>query len=349
VHVVRYIRLLGASLGVLIAIVLASDLGAFGGQPNAVFFLVVWVAAWGVIGYVLLPYLTIYPAGSLLRAVQGMSTGEFVTAVLGLTLGLFMGLLLGLPLSALQEPFGRLLPIGVSVVLGLGMLGATVAKRDDLLAAAEALGILPRPRSERGGPGQRIFVDTSVIIDGRLADIVATGFIYGELVVPRFVLDELQRIADSPDTLRRNRGRRGLEILGTLQKGPIPIEMSDADVPGVAEVDGKLVALARAARGAILTTDFNLNRVADLQGIRVLNVNSLANAMKPAFLPGDELRVKVIQEGKEPGQGVAFLDDGTMIVVENGNRFLDREVDVHVTRVLQTVAGRMVFAQPRLE
>jgi uncharacterized protein YacL len=349
VHVVRYIRLLGASLGVLIAIVLASDLGAFGGQPNAVFFLAVWVAAWGVIGYVLLPYLTIYPAGSLLRAVQGMSTGEFVTAVLGLTLGLFMGLLLGLPLSALQEPFGRLLPIGVSVVLGLGMLGATVAKRDDLLAAAEALGILPRPRSERGGPGQSIFVDTSVIIDGRLADIVATGFIYGELVVPRFVLDELQRIADSPDTLRRNRGRRGLEILATLQKGPIPIEMSDADVPGVAEVDGKLVALARAARGAILTTDFNLNRVADLQGIRVLNVNSLANAMKPAFLPGDELRVKVIQEGKEPGQGVAFLDDGTMIVVENGNRFLDREVDVHVTRVLQTVAGRMVFAQPRLE
>jgi len=349
VHVARYIRLLGASLGVLIAIVLASDISAFGAQPNAIIFLLVWVAAWGVIGYVMLPYLTLYPAGAVLRAVQNMSTGEFVTAVLGLTLGLFMGLLLGLPLSALQEPFGRLLPIGVSVVLGLGMLGATVAKREDLLAAAEALGVLPRPRSERGGPGQRIFVDTSAIIDGRLADIVATGFIYGELVVPRFVLDELQRVADSPDALRRNRGRRGLEILATLQKGPVPVEMSDLDVPGVTEVDGKLVSLARAARGAILTTDFNLNRVADLQGVRVLNVNSLANAMKPAFLPGEELRVKVIQEGKEPGQGVAFLDDGTMIVVEGGNRFLDREVDVHVTRVLQTVAGRMVFAQPRLE
>jgi uncharacterized protein YacL len=349
VHVARYIRLLGASLGVLTAIVLASDISAFGAQPNAAIFLIVWVLAWGVIGYVMLPYLTIYPAGAVLRAVQELSPGEFITAVLGLTLGLFMGLLLGLPLSALQEPFGRILPIGVSVVLGLGMLGATVAKRDDLMAAAEALGVLPRPRSERGGPAQRIFVDTSAIIDGRLADIVATGFIYGELVIPRFVLDELQRIADSPDALRRNRGRRGLDILATLQKGPLPVEMSDADVPGVAEVDGKLVSLARAARGAILTTDFNLNRVADLQGVRVLNVNSLANAMKPAFLPGEELRVKVIQEGKEPGQGVAFLDDGTMIVVEGGNRFLDREVDVHVTRVLQTVAGRMVFAQPRLE
>ncbi|HKY88623.1 MAG TPA: PIN domain-containing protein [Candidatus Limnocylindrales bacterium] len=345
----RYIRLLGASLGVLIAIVLAPDIDAFGDQPNAIIFMAVWVLAWGVVGFVTLPSLTVYPAAAILRAVHELSPGEFVAAVIGLLIGLFMGLLLGLPLSALQEPFGRLLPIGVSVVLGLGMLGATVAKRHDLLAAAEALGLLPRARGERGGRGERIFVDTSAIIDGRLADIVGSGFLHGELVVPRFVLEELQRIADSPDTLRRNRGRRGLEILSSLQKGPVPVEVTDADVPGVTEVDGKLVALARAARGAILTTDFNLNRVADLQGIRVLNVNSLANAMKPAFLPGDELRVKVIQEGKEPGQGVAFLDDGTMIVVESGSRFLDRELDVLVTRVLQTVAGRMVFAQPRLE
>jgi uncharacterized protein YacL len=347
--VVRYIRLLGASLGALIAIVLAAGISAFGSQPNAAIFLAVWVIAWSVVGYVLLPYLTVYPAGAVLRAIQEMSTGEFVTAVVGLILGLFMGLLLGLPLSALQEPFGRILPIGVSVVLGLGMVGATVAKREDLLAAADALGLVPRLRNQGASAGPRIYVDTSAIIDGRLADIVGSGFVSGELVIPRFVLDELQRIADSPDALRRNRGRRGLEILATLQKGPVPVEMSDTDVPGITEVDGKLVSLARASRGAILTTDFNLNRVADLQGIRVLNVNSLANALKPAFLPGDELHVKVIQEGKEPGQGVAFLDDGTMIVVESGNRFLDREVDVLVTRVLQTVAGRMVFAQPRLE
>lgn len=345
---VRYIRLLGASLGALTAIVLAADISAFGNAPNAAIFLIVWVLAWGVVGFAVLPSLTIYPAGAVLRAVQQLSTGEFVTAVIGLLLGLLMGLLLGLPLSALPEPFGRALPIGVSIVLGLGMLGATVAKRNDLLAAADALGLVPRPRGDRT-QGARVFVDTSAIIDGRLADIVASGFLYGELVIPRFVLDELQRIADSPDALRRNRGRRGLEILTTLQKGPVPVEVSDADVPGVSEVDGKLVSLARASRGAILTTDFNLNRVADLQGVRVLNVNSLANALKPAFLPGDELHVKVIQEGKEPGQGVAFLDDGTMVVVEGGHRFLDREVDVLVTRVLQTVAGRMVFAQPRLE
>ena len=347
--VVRYIRLLGASLGALIAIALAADISAFGASPYAAIFVLAWVGAWAVVGYVVLPSLTIYPAGMVLRAIQEMSTGEFVAAIVGLLLGLLMGLLLGLPLSGLPQPFGQLLPIGVSIALGLGMLGATVAKRSDLLAASEALGILPRGRSGGGAGGQRIFVDTSAIIDGRLADIAATGFLFGELVIPRFVLDELQRIADSPDTLRRSRGRRGLEILTTLQKGPTPVELSDADVPGIAEVDGKLVSLARASRGAILTTDFNLNRVADLQGIRVLNVNSLANALKPAFLPGDELRVKIVQDGKEPGQGVAFLDDGTMIVVESGHRFLDREVDVLVTRVLQTVAGRMVFAQPRLE
>jgi uncharacterized protein YacL len=347
--VVRYIRLLGASLGALIAIVLAADISAFGSNPNAAIFLLVWVAAWTIVGYVVLPSLTIYPAGAVLRAIQQLSTGEFVTAVIGLLLGLLMGLLLGLPLAGLPQPFGQLLPIGISLALGFGMLGATVAKRSDLLAAADALGLLPRARPGGAGRGQRIFVDTSAIIDGRLADIAATGFLFGELVIPRFVLDELQRIADSPDALRRSRGRRGLEILTTLQKGPMPIDLSDADVPGVAEVDGKLISLARASHGAILTTDFNLNRVADLQGIRVLNVNSLANALKPAFLPGDEIRVKIIQEGKEPGQGVAFLDDGTMIVVESGHRFLDRDVDVLVTRVLQTVAGRMVFAQPRLE
>lgn len=343
----RYIRLLGASLGVLVAITLASGVEGLGDPPVGLLTMLVWVVAWGVVGFVVLPTLTVDFASGVLRALGQLSTGEFVAAVVGLLIGLLMGLLLGLPLSGLPEPYGRLLPIGVSIVLGLGMLGATVAKRHDLLAAVEATGLLPRPRGE-AAPA-RVFIDTSAIIDGRIADIVATGFVDGELIVPRFVLDELQRIADSPDALRRNRGRRGLEILAALQKGPFPVEVSDADAPDVPEVDRKLVTVARKAGGAILTTDLNLNRVADLQGIRVLNVNALANAIKPAFLPGEELRVKVIQEGKEAGQGVAFLDDGTMIVVEGGSRFLDRDVDVLVTRVLQTVAGRMVFAHPRLE
>jgi uncharacterized protein YacL len=233
------------------------------------------------------------------------------------------------------------------------MVGLTVAKRDDLILAAEAIGIVRRPSSEQrattaGDP--HIVVDTSAIIDGRIAEIVESGFIYGTLVVPKFVLEELQHIADSSDTLRRNRGRRGLEILNRMQKeSTTPVEILDEDVPEVTEVDAKLVALARVRSKAILTNDFNLNRVAELQGVRVLNINSLANAVKPAVLPGEELRVRVIQEGKEPGQGVGFLDDGTMIVVEGGVRYIDKDLDVAVTRVLQTVAGRMIFAQPRLD
>jgi uncharacterized protein YacL len=232
------------------------------------------------------------------------------------------------------------------------MLGLTVAKRHDLLAAIEALGLLPRraadTRPEVGSPF--IVVDTSAIIDGRIADIVGSGFLFGTLVVPRFVLEELQHIADHSDTHKRNRGRRGLDVLSALQKDDrMGVEITDRDFPELSQVDAKLIALAKEREAAILTNDYNLNRVADLQGLRVLNVNQLANAVKPAFLPGEEMRVRVIQEGKEPGQGVAFLDDGTMIVVEGGGRYLDRELHVTVTRVLQTVAGRMVFAHPRVD
>jgi uncharacterized protein YacL len=275
-----------------------------------------------------------------------------VAAVLGLLIGLVMGLLLGFPLAAFGGPLGTWLPIGVSIALGLGMAGLTVAKRHDLIAAGEAVGILRRhdeaAAPQRGEP--RVVVDTSAIIDGRIADIAEAGFVQGTLVVPRVVLEELQRIADSPDTMRRARGRRGLEIVARLQKEDrVPVEIADEMLPEIPEVDAKLVALARSRSGIILTNDFNLNRVAEIQGLRVMNVNSLANAMKPAVLPGEELRVRVIQEGKEAGQGVGFLDDGTMIVVEGGARHLDREIGVVVTRVLQTVAGRMIFAQPRGE
>ena len=234
------------------------------------------------------------------------------------------------------------------------MVGLTVAKRKDLVAAAEALGIFRRTDPDKDAPERagepHIVVDTSAIIDGRIAEIVESGFIYGTLVVPRFVLDELQHIADSSDTLRRNRGRRGLDILARMQKDPgTPVEIVEASIPDESEVDAKLVALARSRSRVILTNDFNLNRVAELQGVRVMNINSLANAVKPAVLPGEELRVRVIQEGKEAGQGVGFLDDGTMIVIEGGARHIDKDLDVSVTRVLQTVAGRMIFGQPRLD
>jgi uncharacterized protein YacL len=353
-NVIRNIRLLGAALGGLVGLELAASAQLFEQSTNGGLLLVAWVVAWVVVGFAILPYLTVVPAIWLIREIQELSTAEFVTAVVGLLIGLLMGLLLGLPLAAFPAPLGTWLPVGVSISLGLGMLGLTVAKREDLVMAAEAMGIVRRqvPEADRirasGDP--HIVVDTSAIIDGRIAEIVESGFIYGTLVVPKFVLDELQHIADSSDTLRRNRGRRGLEILAKMQKdSPTPIEIVDEPLAEIPEVDAKLVALARERSKAILTNDYNLNRVAELQGVRVLNINSLANAVKPAVLPGEELRVRVIQEGKEAGQGVGFLDDGTMVVVEGGVRYIDKDLDVSVTRVLQTVAGRMIFAQPRLD
>jgi uncharacterized protein YacL len=352
----RFVRMTGGALGVILAMSLASF-----DVPGGAFFspalegrllLAAWIGAWLVLGYAVVPYITVEPAMRLARAVTDLSTGEFVAAVLGLILGLLMGLLLGLPLSNFPDPFRWLLPLLVSVFMGLGMMGLTIAKRHDLLAALTSGGLLPRTAPAEAGAagahsGPVTYVDTSAVIDGRVIDVVASGFLYGTLIVPRFVLGELQNIADDADQGRRNRGRRGLEILSTLQKDHrVDLELTDEDVPQATTVDAKLVALARRRGAAVLTTDYNLNRVAQLQGVRVMNLNQLANAIKPAFLPGEGVRVRVVQQGKEPGQGVAFLDDGTMIVVEGGGSYLQRELDVTVTRVLQTVAGRMVFAQP---
>jgi uncharacterized protein YacL len=191
-----------------------------------------------------------------------------------------------------------------------------------------------------------VLLDTSVIIDGRIADISRTGFIEGEMLVPRFVLNELQHIADSSDALRRRRGRRGLEMLRRLQSDSVtPVRVIDMDVEGVREVDDKLVLMAKQKACPIVTNDYNLNRVAQLQGVRVLNINELANAVKALFLPGESLDIEIIQEGKEVGQGVGYLDDGTMVVIEDGKSHIGRRVEVVVTKVLQTAAGRMLFAR----
>jgi uncharacterized protein YacL len=193
-------------------------------------------------------------------------------------------------------------------------------------------------------------VDTSAIIDGRIADIVKTGFLHGTLIVPRFVLNELQYVSDSADSLRRQRGRRGMDILAELQQNEsIPVVISDIDVEGVREVDDRLVVLARQMRCPILTNDYNLNRIAELQGVKVLNINDLANAVKVIFLPGESFKVHIIQEGKEYNQGVGFMDDGTMVVVEDGQQYMNKEITVTVTKVLQTSAGRMIFAKPETE
>ena len=349
----KFIRLLWGALGVILAIALTGFDGTSAtlleDSTQGRLLLGAWIAAWGMVGFAIAPYITMAPARWLMRAVTDMSTDEFVAAVTGLILGLLMGFLLGLPLTTLPGPAGLLLPIGVSVVLALGMMGLTVAKRHDLHDAIRELGMLRR--GEAGTEAevrfdQVTYLDTSAIIDGRIVDVVASGFLSGLLVVPRFVLGELQHIADDSHPGRRNRGRRGMDVLSVLQKDHrIEVEMSTEDDASATTVDTKLVALAQARKASILTTDYNLNRIAQLQGVRVMNLNQLANALKPAFLPGEELHVKVIQEGKEPGQGVAFLDDGTMVVVEGGSEHIEGELDVTVTRILQTVAGRMIFAE----
>jgi uncharacterized protein YacL len=287
---------------------------------------------------------TVYPTRWAVDRIAQAGAAEYALGVAAIVVGLLMGLLAGVPLAALGGTWGAVLPPLVAILLALALLWTTMSKRDVLLPAFGA--ILPGGRSA-GAPGT-VVIDTSAVIDGRIVDIGRTGFILGTLVVPRFVLDELQRIADSPDALRRNRGRRGLEMLTALQKDSVsPVQVSEATYPEVDEVDAKLIAFARDTGAAILTNDFNLNRVAELQGIRVLNINELANAVKAVVHPGEEMSVRIIQEGKEPGQGVGYLEDGTMIVVEGGSGFMNAELPISVTRVLQTVAGRMIFAQPR--
>ena len=282
------------------------------------------------------------------KALGGFSqipTATLLAATSGLVIGLVIAALISIPLFNLSGWLGWGVPLAISLSVGLlGMLLGAYRGADLRGAMPDELSGSYSNSSHNG----HIIVDTSAIIDGRIADLGVTGFLQGTLVIPAFVLDELRHIADSSDALRRNRGRRGLEVLGRLRKDDgVPVQILDVDMVDGVDVDRQLVKLAKTMKATILTTDFNLNRVADLQGIRVLNVNELANALKPIVLPGEELTVNIVQEGKEMGQGVAYLDDGTMIVVEGGRRYLNTLHDVTVTRVLQTAAGRLIFAQPK--
>lgn len=314
--------------------------------------------------------------------IRRAEVSDVIAAVIGLIVGLIIAALASIFLSQITFlGLGHWLPTLAAILFAYVGITIAVLRKDDfgrLFASAATAGRAARraAREERDSdesedredharedharlrdrlPGRkparqpdRILVDTSAIIDGRIADISETGFISGMLVVPRFVLEELQHIADSADSMRRNRGRRGLEILQRLQKEPaVTVDITDADAESIHEVDAKLVKLARQWHCPIITNDFNLNRVAELQGVKVLNINELAHAVKPILLPGEEMSIKIMQDGKEIGQGVGYLDDGTMIVVEGGKQFMGSTVDVTVTRVLQTVAGRMIFAHPK--
>lgn len=340
----------------IIGMILLSAGGAYWGNrlyaetPNEVFNSVLFGLVGALIGLILTPYFTTRPARRA-RALLGRLSAETLFAgMTGLVIGLLIAALLAFPLSLLPAPLGEILPfIGVLLFAYFGV-SLFVMRQGDIMGLLSALG----GRGAEGGASssswtnlnRTILLDTSVIIDGRVADIARTGFLPGTLLIPRFVLNELQYIADSPDGLRRQRGRRGMEVLAELQKLPnILVRISDINVEGVREVDDKLVVLAKQLKCPILTNDYNLNRVAELQGVTILNINELSNAVKSVVLPGEVLHINIIQEGKEAGQGVGYMDDGTMVVVENGKDYIGEYMDVHITKVLQTAAGRMIFAR----
>jgi len=273
--------------------------------------------------------------------IRKLSLKVIAGGVIGMVIGLLIALILGFGLNMVIKitqnqqavPWIYLLLTGILCYLGL-VLGSKKAEEFNF-----------RPAESKGSVDNRL-LDTSVIIDGRIADICDTGFVDGELIVPRFVLNELQFIADSSDSMKRSRGRRGLDVLNRMQKSSaINIEIVEQDFPKIKGVDSKLVALAQKLNAKLMTNDYNLNKVAELQGVRVLNVNELANAMKPVVLPGEQMLVKIIREGKEQGQGVGYLDDGTMIIVDSAQKMINMNVEVVVTSVLQTTAGRMIFTE----
>lgn len=341
-------------IGMMVMFSLGAYLGTYladltGGAADLYAIIVGMLGA--LIGLILTPFITTRPARALRRTLGQISAQTLLAGLAGLLAGLVIAALLAFPLSLLPEPFRNILPlVGVLLFSYLG-ISVFVMRQNDIFSIFRSN--LPARSSAMGEAGlanfddsRTILLDTSVIIDGRIADIARTGFLVGTLLIPRFILNELQYIADSADSLRRQRGRRGMEVLSQLQKdSAIPVRISDIDVEGVREADDKLVILARQLRCPILTNDYNLNRVAELQGVIVLNVNELANAVKSVLLPGETLHVDIIQEGKEVGQGVGYLDDGTMVVVEDGRDRLNSKTYVQVTKVLQTAAGRMIFAR----
>ncbi len=302
----------------------------------------------GLSGFILTPYFTTRPARAIRRKLGVLSAETLFAGLTGLIVGLLTAALLSFPLSQLPGIFGQILPFVAVIAFSYFGVALFVMRQGDIMGLFSALS----GRSEGGSSSswtnlnRTILLDTSVIIDGRVADIAKTGFLPGTLLIPRFVLNELQYIADSPDGLRRQRGRRGMEVLSELQKLPnILVRISDINAEGVREVDDKLVVLAKQLKCPILTNDYNLNRVAELQGVTILNINELANAVKSVILPSERMTINIFQEGKEYGQGVGYMDDGTMVVVENGKDYIGEYKEVVVTKVLQTAAGRMIFAR----
>ena len=347
-----------AFIGVLIAVKLLGPLLI--DKPKYIYYGAIALIGliMAILGVILAPHLGKSFEKVTERIVAGfsaMGTTEIISRIIGLITGLIIASLIGIFLAKIDI-------IGTYIAIIIALLMAYLGWRVGGKVATD--GLVPRNKEQHYQPSRKLrlentdkkwrippkVLDTSVIIDGRIADIYRTGFLEGELVIANFVLEELRHIADSSDNLKRNRGRGGLDTLNRLREQfSSNIIITEQDYPKIAEVDSKLLRLAQDLNGVVVTNDFNLNKVAKLQGMKVLNINELANAVKPIVLPGEEMSALVIQEGKEANQGVAYLDDGTMIVVENGARYVGMQIFVIVTSILQTAAGRMVFARPKLD
>ena len=315
-------------------------------DPQQILAIILSIILGLLIGYVLggvIGRLTASILGSLEAAVFKASGVDIFFISSGALMGLLLALVPGIALFRFGIP-GDIAAVILFMFSGFFCARMAYIKRSEL---ASMFKIVSGYSSAYGKEASRI-LDTSVIIDGRIADIARAGFLDGTMTVPRFVLEELQAVADSADSLKRSRGRRGLDILNALQgMDNIKIEITDQDFPEIVGVDAKLTALSKSTGLPLMTNDFNLNKVAELQGVKILNINELASALKPVVLPGEEMQVKIIRDGKEPGQGVGYLDDGTMVVVERGRKKVGSEVTVVATSVLQTPAGKMIFTELR--
>lgn len=313
-------------------------------------------AVFGLFFYLLTPVIIsnlIQFSNWLEGKISHIPTQDMVLAVIGAFIGLAIGVLVYIPISSIPI-MGTYLALIITLIMGYLGMKIALNRKDDLDSFTSFFSKQEKKSAkkiaealEQDKNSVPKILDTSVIIDGRISDICKTGFLEGPLVIPSFVLEELRHIADSSDLLKRNRGRRGLDILKKIQKElDVDVEIYEKDVDET-EVDSKLVKLAKEMKGKVVTNDYNLNKVSELHGVPVLNINELANAVKPVVLPGEEMAVRVIKDGKEAGQGVAYLDDGTMIVVDGGKRHIGEKLEVMVTSVLQTAAGRMIFAKPK--
>ncbi|MBP2033147.1 uncharacterized protein YacL [Clostridium algifaecis] len=333
------------------------ELGYFNGPIGTILFLIIMTVIFGIILFLISPWINLFIMKSMdyiEKSLQRFPATEMLIGVLGALLGLLISALF-VNLLARIPVVGTLLAVVVAIIMAALGGNLAIKKKEELISLFSNISVR-KPQSNKVRKvknEQKNFpkvLDTSVIIDGRIFDICQTGFVEGPLVIPNFVLAELRHIADSSDGLKRTRGRRGLDVLNKIQKElNIEVKIYEKDFPNIKEVDSKLLKLSQVLNGKVVTNDYNLNKVAEFQGVPVLNINELANAVKPVVLPGEEMKVQIIKDGKESGQGIAYLDDGTMIVVEGGRKYIGDVKTVVVTSVLQTAAGRMIFAKEKEE